>query len=897
MDNLSNVFSFGYWNNCGAEMRKQHISGFKVAFFIVIMLFSVLFLSSNTEALFSDNITAYYALNNDFNDSIDSNIMTNVNTINTSGIIYSGRNLNYNTGYLNISGNVIRQPPFTFNLWINLSSFTACDIFSKRTIAPHDFDTYIDINGSYYLRFYNTDTAKQLLVSYNRFFNTSLNNWTMITVSLNGNSSNNLSVYKNSILQNITSIIGDNLLLPIKDTTNIRISNGGAGFCNGSVDDIGMWNKTLNQSEITDIYLSYLSSTISPFYVSPTEINNSQRTSNNIIVNVSLNTSFMLKNITIYLYNSSKSLIANYTNTTYPFFVNFTNLTNSGIYYYNATTYNIVENYNATITQQMINLSIYGYILGFASWRFSNNYVNYTINLTSGTTTGEYNQNSTNYNISLSEGIYNITLISKNSTTINNNCTYLNVNITFLNTANLGNCSFFDALLNISVKNSTSINVTNYTITITSFNNSYSETQVVNSTSGLAMINVTKNYNYSVGIDAQSNPNYIYAYNNFTLNITSNSWFNTTLALTNSVNITIYTEGTANRINIPFNITFIQNNSETTANFINGTAFFWNFSVGYLEIKIPTTNTTGYSQRIYNLIINNRSTQYLSAYLITNPYFVVFNVVDYNSGLNIEGALITMYVQTNSTWNAVSSQYSDITGRVQFVYNLNQRYRFYVVKTGYTTKVFDLDSILFSSYTIPLTSSSSSSNTQDYSGISLTYSPSQYWNGLNNFSFYIANPYSQLLTYGYNLSYPNGQVNNSGTNSIGQILTSLNFNISTSDFRDKVTLVYWYQINGSNLKTYSRQFDILGITSNWTLMNNFNNTYGLGDFERVLVSTLVVIIIAGIVGLVIGALWGVMVGFIIYLYLSYIGFLSWWFLLLPFIATLLIIWARSGSNG
>lgn len=884
-------------------MSKQHISMFRVGILIGIMLFSVLLLSSNVKAfsLFEnyDNVST-----SDF----------------TGGTISATYNYNSTNGYAQKRNSFSQNPyiPKYFNITTlnpNISYRNLYKIVCDYCGSPNSFYSYQGITYKNTSGFQENMFIAQMqgdVALYNRTFwvyirnqtswtgyktifnfscgtqDFSINNWygiafniTYVSATTKQFTINVFNITTGSLYCSNSTIIENTTLNNPVNWVTTSINDGcGTGCAYHSNDNTYL-------SDLTNEY-------IFPSYVTPTETNNSVIYRNYIYVNVSLNISNNLRNITIYLYDNSGSLIASYTNTTYPFFVNFTNLNNSR-YYYNSTAYDTAGNYNATITQQ-VNTSVQGNLSGSAFWRFRNDYVNYTINLTSGTSTGEYNQNTTYFNIPVYVGIYNITIISKNSTTINN-CTYLNVAVTFQNITTLSNCSFFDGMLNISVKNSTSINITNYTITITSFNNSYSETYNINSTSGLAMINITQNFNYTIGIDAQSNLNYIYAYNNFTLNITGNSWFNTSLRLTNSVNITIYTEGTSNRINIPFNITFIQENSETTLNYINGTAFFWNFSVGNLEIKIPTTNTTGYSQRIYNVIINNRSTQDLSAYLIQNPYMVVFNVVDYNSGLNIESALITMYVQLNSTWNAVSSQYSDITGRVQFVYAQNQRYRFYVVKTGYTTKVFDLDSIIFSSYTIPLTSSSSSSNTQDYAGISLTYSPSQYWNGLNNFSFYIANPYGQLLSYGYNLSYPNGQVNNSGTNSIGQILTSLNFNISTADFRDKVTLVYWYQINGSNLKTYSRQFDILGITSNWTLMNNFNNTYGLGDFERVLVSTLVVIIIAGIVGLVIGALWGVATGFIIYLYLSYIGFLSWWFLLLPFIATLLIIWARSGSNG
>ncbi|MCX7699066.1 MAG: hypothetical protein N2114_06345, partial [Candidatus Goldbacteria bacterium] len=91
-------------------------------------------------------------------------------------------------------------------------------------------------------------------------------------------------------------------------------------------------------------------------FIYPTEESDTIINRNYIQINISAYDLFSgLKNISIYLYNSSKDLI-NYTNSTNsPLFINFTNLS-EGIYYFNATAYDNYENMNSTETR---NVTVY----------------------------------------------------------------------------------------------------------------------------------------------------------------------------------------------------------------------------------------------------------------------------------------------------------------------------------------------------------------------------------------------------------------------------------------------------------------------------------------------------------------------------------------------------------
>ncbi|MCX8194456.1 MAG: hypothetical protein N3G19_03835, partial [Candidatus Pacearchaeota archaeon] len=90
-------------------------------------------------------------------------------------------------------------------------------------------------------------------------------------------------------------------------------------------------------------------------FVSPTEINGTTINRNYIQVNVTASDAGTgLKNITIYLYNST-GLINSSSSTTSPLFVNFTGL-GEGIYYFNATAY---DNWNNTNSTETRNVTIY----------------------------------------------------------------------------------------------------------------------------------------------------------------------------------------------------------------------------------------------------------------------------------------------------------------------------------------------------------------------------------------------------------------------------------------------------------------------------------------------------------------------------------------------------------
>ena len=99
----------------------------------------------------------------------------------------------------------------------------------------------------------------------------------------------------------------------------------------------------------------------------------------------------------------------------------------------------------------------------------------------------------------------------------------------------------------------------------------------------------------------------------------------------------------------------------------------------------------------------------------------------------------------NGSLTMVSSKLSDITGTVIAKYVPDTFYQIIGLKSGYTTKTFDLDPVESELYIVNMESASSQILISD--GVSVSYSPKTFTNGTNNFTFIINSPLGLLSTY------------------------------------------------------------------------------------------------------------------------------------------------------
>lgn len=445
----------------------------------------------------------------------------------------------------------------------------------------------------------------------------------------------------------------------------------------------------------------------------------------------------------------------------------------------------------------------------------------------------------------------------------------------------------FNSLLNITVVD------TRAGSTISSFSGyaSYGSLTISGSTTSTYLqLGLLKGltYNLSVSVPGYATPDPVSLLVNQNF---QNYSFNT--YTTNSLRIYIRDENTNSLITQNITMTFSSNTSEDLYYTNNGTFYIDNLNTTEYGIVF---NGSGYSVRTYTITIGNGTSQQLTAYLASGTSTTLFTIKDQDTNVILPDVLSTMYRFINGSWKPVESKHSDITGKVQFSYLTNTNYKFFLSKSEYDDYVFYLNPILFSTYSVGMTKSAAIDYEQDFDGVSIIYAPTFFnYGNTTNFNWIISAPSGNLINYGYTLIYPGGSSSQSGSNAIGDQLNS-SITINSGTVFDTVQLNYFYETTTAGVRNFTFYYPIIFPQSgNYTFINNRDETYGLGIFERTLVITLLVILIVGIASFVGQPLAGLAVGLFVLAYSVYIGFIPLW-LILPsmFFGVIFLMWKSGG---
>jgi len=375
---------------------------------------------------------------------------------------------------------------------------------------------------------------------------------------------------------------------------------------------------------------------------------------------------------------------------------------------------------------------------------------------------------------------------------------------------------------------------------------------------------------HNVYIDNCSNISYFRSTEVYFRNIETLDLINTNFTLTLSGDKDYYTTG---------------NNTQQFAlciypSFINLSELF--------SMQYEALATTGY----YNLNINlsNTTLSTVTIYIQAGASSTTFTIKDQDTSRVLPDVFISMYRLVGPDYVLVQSKYSDITGRIKFTYVDDVKYKFLLTKNSYQSYLFYLDPILFSSYDILLTKDLSYNVSQDYDQLALYYTPTLFYNEkVNNFTFMIHSPYDALTGYGYTLTFPGGTDTQAGTSTAGESLES-GFTITGATVQDRLKLDYYYITDQSGQRNFTFYYSI--VVGNYTMVSNIDRTYGLGLFERVFLSVFIVILVVGVSTLIGQPIGGMGLGLLVMGYLTFIGFLPLWAILLPVTIGLIILGSR-----
>lgn len=413
--------------------------------------------------------------------------------------------------------------------------------------------------------------------------------------------------------------------------------------------------------------------------------------------------------------------------------------------------------------------------------------------------------------------------------------------------------------------------------------------------SGTAYVNVTFG-NYTVYIDvfgySLSSANYQYP----VLNATSE---NLTFSLysENSIRFYIYDEDTNELINTSTTTVGITGNGtyqeETTD---NGTLYVDGLIDGNFSIEFENEN---YTTRTYDVTVADRSTQQLNVYLTPAGNVATFTARDNDNSQTLEDVNFIMERLINGTYTTVENKDTDVTGRVQFSYSTGVKYRFTVTHPDYETKVFELDPIIFDSYTIRLNRVLTIDEEFGLFDVTITYYTDHYpkWflnNDNTTFTINFGSADGSLETYGFSISYPGGSNESAGANAIGETFLAT-FPITSASPSDRVNLTYWYDSVFGDNRTYSASWVIEGAAGNGTIFKASDNDEGLGTLEMILIAVIVTLLVAGLLTLIGSPLVGIMGGTVVLGFFVYIGFLSIWVVIPSFFVGMLIFMGRSSE--
>lgn len=360
----------------------------------------------------------------------------------------------------------------------------------------------------------------------------------------------------------------------------------------------------------------------------------------------------------------------------------------------------------------------------------------------------------------------------------------------------------------------------------------------------------------------------------------------------NTLNITLFDEDTGSSLNGQnISVEVVKGDDLITWFTLTGNILFSDQFDGTYTINLFNSN---YSKRAYAQVFSSGQSVAFNAYLANVSSTVVFTFQDETTAAPLENVVVSMARIIDGEWQTVTSKLTDVTGKVQFSYVPNVRYRFTAQLSGYRDKVFYLDPILFTSYLVQMQRSVSNEGNNDYFGVSVVFEPIVFYNDVvNNLTWTISSAFNSLQSYTATVTAPGvSPITYSGSNSAGETFI-FNFNISSDNYLDVVNLSYSYTLTNGDSRNYSFAFGINRNVSQGTLIYNRGETYGTGDFERAIIAVLASIIIAGFGIVAGGELVGGVIGILVLGVFSFLGFISFWAVLISMFAAFVLVIGRS----
>ena len=357
-----------------------------------------------------------------------------------------------------------------------------------------------------------------------------------------------------------------------------------------------------------------------------------------------------------------------------------------------------------------------------------------------------------------------------------------------------------------------------------------------------------------------------------------------------TITINIYNEVTEQLITENISISLAATGYESEYSTITGSISITDLNPNNYTASASNAN---YTQRTTNFEVtgDNSST---NLYLVKTAGVTILTYINDETTATLEDVWTTMYSYINGTKTVVETRSTDFTGKAAFSYATGYRYDFESTKTGYATKAFTLNPVLFDTYTVRLSPTTVLTEAPDYTGVTVLFNPKAYTeNASTPFTIQFSSPDGLFTSYSYTVSYPGGSDTDSGSSGTGETFTAT-LNINPVTLTEYVNITYTYDTSISEPKTFLYQYIVQGTAGNYSFLQALKDDgYGMGDLEKMLVATGVVIIVGGMSTLLAGSLIGASIAMALFAFFYFLGFYSLWAVLITFLLGVLIISRRS----
>lgn len=838
---------------------------------IFIFGFVFLILLSSVQAVDLTSATIYWSLDNsdllhgddpaDASGNGYSGVNTDGATTGATGIYYEAfTDFKKNGAGISIKNATINTNMFdsgqeTINVWVKLNSVNNGDVIFYHGPGGSNGIALDFVSGNYRLSSqctgssYGTTTGGAV----------TLGSWEMITI--------------------ITDLTEDKILFYRNGTNTFNRSISGASDCsqavhdfglgfrdtyddshlNGTIDEFGYWEGKLTPTQINDLLTKF-----NPYNPAtpPTSINSSLTVTVKDLYDASA-----LSNFTVTLYNATHSW-TNYTagssaiiflpnNQTKTYTIN---VAKTGYFNYSTSlSVGVAETYQAPLYQAIVYFNASEIRSGnkITSFNYTETYQNNVSNI-SGYAYGYFRA-----------GTYTINGTSSGYLPMTKDIT-----VTALQNKT-ETLEFGTAKLNIFAKEiftNNTIEIFNITLEDITY---YSANDTKSSSDNVTIYEVV-NGTFKLHIDAPD-----YAIEDHTIVIGNLTEYNYTFYLYSDNSITIrtyYSENSTQIIGktVDYEVTYLVTNTTTYYSSTNGSIYLDNQTAGNYKVRVESDGFVP-SEYFYTLLARNHI--FLDTYLTSVEDLKYFYVRNLGNTL-IEGALITVTQNINSSWVTIAQRYTDITGSAYFGLDDFTEYRILITAPTYQTKSISLTPVL-DSYTIYLTLNSSISFETAYDDLSYSILPSgTVLNNLyNNFSFNLttSSPSGLIEYFGLSATY-NGTPyvdNVTGSVSGGTAVIQLPlFNASGT-----LDVNFWIKIENEDILYFTIPYYLNDITAgNYSLTevaDDYKNEFS--DIEKVLIATgssIFLMIVCFALGFPPASLG--FIGTLPYVVFSAIEFLDWW---------------------